>query len=142
VVHILFSPVRGGRAGPSGILLIFLDGSVCNFCSAVSCTRRGEFWSGHEEELEDRRIREADGTTCVRFPRFDFQAGFYAAFHFILEHLRNSILNFRDRFSGAAAARELTTWNLIHRAGLAPLERAPRPSSSRMGFSLSVFRSA
>src|SRR4029077_20286892 len=82
-----------------------------------------------------------DGATRARFPRFDFQAEFYAAFHFTLEHLRNLILNFRDDFSGATAASELTTWNLIHRAGPAPLERVPRPSSSRTGFSLSVFQS-
>jgi len=75
----------------------------------------------------------------ARVHRFDFKVGFYGFFHFILEHLLNSILNFRDDVSGAAAAYGLMTWDLIHRAGSAPLERAPRPSSSRTGLSVSLF---
>jgi hypothetical protein len=63
--------------------------------------------------------------------RFDFNFGFHAVFFLILEHHLHSILNFRDDISGAAAARGLTTWDLNHRAGPAPQERAPRPSFRR-----------
>ena len=38
------------------------------------------------------------------------------------------LLNFRDDLPGAASPRGLTAWHLNHRAGLAPQERAPRPS--------------
>jgi hypothetical protein len=65
-------------------------------------------------------------------------AGFYGVFYLILVHILDFFLDFRDDISGAAAARGLTTWDLIHRAGPAPLERAPRPSFRRTGFSLSL----
>ena len=101
---------------------------VCNLSSAARERRRGEFWSRHGNESENRTIRDTAGTPRARCPRFDFQAGFYAVFWFILEHHLNYILNFRDDISGGKRARGLTTWDLIHRAGPAPLERAPRPS--------------
>ena len=46
----------------------------------------------------------------------------------ILEHSLHDLLTFRDDISGAEAARGLTTWDLHHRAGLAPKERVPRPT--------------
>ena len=64
----------------------------------------------------------------ARVHRFDFMARFYDVFRFILEHLLNSILYFRDDVSGAASAYGLMTWDLIHRAGPALMGRAPRPS--------------
>jgi hypothetical protein len=139
-VKILFFSRAWGKSGLVQIF-IFFDGSARIFSSAVSGRCRGQFWSWHGAELENETIRDAAGTQRARFHRFTFHAGFYVVFQFTLQHLRLSILNFRDDFSAAAAAGELTTWNLIHRAGPAPLERAPRPSSSRTGFSLSVFRS-
>jgi hypothetical protein len=44
-------------------------------------------------------------------------AGFYAVFVFLLVFLLYHLLNFRDDISGAAAARGLTAWDLLHRAG-------------------------
>jgi len=44
-------------------------------------------------------------------------AGFHDVSVLTLQHLLNYILNFRDDISGAAAARGLTTWDLLHRAG-------------------------
>jgi hypothetical protein len=97
---------------------------------------RGEIWSRHENESEKRNGRAAAGKPSGRDRRFDIKCGFYAVFVFILEHHLHYILNFRDDFSGRAASRGLTTWDLSHRAGPAPKERAPRPSSSRTSLQL------
>jgi hypothetical protein len=129
-----------GTSGP--VPFIYFPGRpACNLSSAVRERRRGEFWSRHGNQSENRTIRDAARTTRARCLRCDFKAGFCAVFCFTLEHHLNYILNFRDDISGGKRARGLTTWDLIHRAGPAPLERVPRPSSSRTGFSLLVFRS-
>jgi hypothetical protein len=116
--------------GTSGhVPFIYFPGRpACNLSSAVRERRRGEFWSRHGNESENRTIRDAAGTMRARCLRFDFMAGFYAVFCFTLEHHLHYILNFRDDISGGKRARGLTTWDLNHRAGPAPPERVPRPS--------------
>ena len=110
-------------------LIYFFPGRpACNLSSAARERRRGEFWSRHGNQSENRSIRDAAGTARTRRLRFDFKAGFYTVFSFTLEHHLNYILNFRDDISGGKRARGLTTWDLNHRAGPAPLERVPRPS--------------
>ena len=94
-------------------------------------TRCGEFWSRHGKESEKRAFRDAAGTPDVCGHRFDFIAAVYAVFYLTLVYLLNSIPNFRDDISGGATTRGLTTWDLNHRAGPAPMERAPRPSFSQ-----------
>src|ERR1700685_4250377 len=66
---------------------------ACNLSSAVREGRRGEFWSRHGNQSENRTIRDAAGTMRARCRRFDFEAGFYAVFCFTLEHHLNYILN-------------------------------------------------
>ena len=119
--------------GMSGtVLFIYFPGRpACNLSSAVRERRRGEFWSRHGNQSENRTIRDAARTTRARCLRCDFKAGFCAVFCFTLEHHLNYILNFRDDISGGKRARGLTTWDLNHRAGPAPMERAPRPSSQQ-----------
>jgi hypothetical protein len=121
--------------------LFFLDWPAGNFSSADCDRRRGEYWSRNGNESKNGKIRDAARTPRARSLRFDFNAGFYTVFYLTLEHHLNYLLNFRDDISGGAAARGLTTWDLIHRAGPAPRERVPRPSYSRTGLSLSGFRS-
>ncbi len=113
--------------------IYFAGRPVCNFSSAVRERRRGEFWSRHGKQSENRTIRDAARTARARCLRFDFKAGFYAVFCFNLEHHLHYILNFRDDISGGKRARGLTTWDLIHRAGPALMERAPRPSFFLVG---------
>jgi hypothetical protein len=55
---------------------------------------------------------------------------FYGVFAFSHQHFLYFLLKLRDDISGTATSRGLTTWDLYHRAGPAPLERAPRPSSA------------
>ena len=97
---------------------------------------RGIFWCRHGKESENGTIRDTAGMPRARVPRFDFKAVFHAVFFLTLKHLLHSILNFRDDISGAPATRGLTTCDLNHRAGLAPMERVPRPSLSRTGFTV------
>jgi len=101
--------VRGGREGPSH-LSIFIDWPARDFSCAVRESHREEFWSRHEKESEIRTIRNAAESPRACGRQFDFKAGFYALFHFLLIHHLDSILNFRDDFSWAAGARGLTTW--------------------------------
>jgi len=103
------------------------DWPARNFKSAV-CDAREEFWSRHESESETRAIRDAAGSQRIRARRFDFMDGFYALFYLTLVYFLDYLLNFRDDLPGAASPRGLTAWHLNHRAGLAPQERAPRPS--------------
>jgi hypothetical protein len=49
-------------------------------------------------------MRGTDRASRRRVHRFDFMARFYDVFRFILEHLLDSILHFRDDVSGAASA--------------------------------------
>jgi hypothetical protein len=114
--------------GMSGFVLPFHGRPACNLSSAVREMPRGEFWSRHGNGSENRKIRDAAQAARAWCLRSDFQAGFYTVFCFTLEHHLNYILNFRDDISGGKRARGLTTWDLNHRAGPAPLERAPRPS--------------
>ena len=57
---------------------------------------------------------------------------FYAVFQLTHLQLRDSILNFPDNVRRARKSRGLKTWDLNHRAGLAPQERAPRPSKKEV----------
>ncbi len=105
-----------GTSGPVPFIFL-LDRPARNFGFAACENRRGEFWSRHGNESENKTIRDAAGTPRARGRRFDFKAGFYAVFSFILEHLLDYLLNFRDDIWGAAASRGMTTWHLNHRAG-------------------------
>jgi|SRR5579862_1412814 len=61
-------------------------------------------------------------------------AGFHAVFLLTLQYTLNHLLIFRDDISGATAARGLTTWDFIHRAGPSrKIGMAPRPSFGNTG---------
>jgi hypothetical protein len=125
-VKLIFSRAWGNER--VRLIYFFLGRPACNLSSAARARRRREFWSRHGNQSENRTTRDAARTARARCLRFDFQAGFYAVFCFTLEHHLHYIFNFRDDISGGKRARGLTTWDLNHRAGPAPLERAPRPS--------------
>ena len=98
-----------------------------------------KFWNRREKESENRSSKDAALSPRIRLRRFDFMDALHAVFNLTLVLLLDHLLNFRDDIPGATALRGLTAWHLHHRAGSAPQERAPRPSKSRTGFSLSPF---
>jgi hypothetical protein len=120
--------VRGGRAGPSH-LFVLSAGPLAILAPRLAKGAAEKIWSRHGNESESEAIkRKATGRPRACEVRFHFKVGFHNVFTLTLEYLLNYLLNFRADIRGAAAARGLTTWDLIHRAGPAPTERAPRPS--------------
>ena len=126
-----FLPCVGDeRARP--IYLFSSTGPRAISSSAVCERLRGKSRSRCDRKSEKRTIGDAGGTPRARSRRFDLKSKFYAVFYFILVHFLDFTLNFPDDISGAAACG-LTTRDLIHRAGPALMERAPRPSLGRTG---------
>ena len=129
-----FLPCVGEKAGPSHSFFP-ATGPLAMLAPRLAKGAAEIIWSRHGNESENGTIkREAEGRPRACKHRFSFKVGFYAVFNLTLEYLLNYLLNFRDDIWGATATRGLTTWDLIHRAGLALTERAPRPSFIRAGF--------
>jgi len=73
------------RGGSGSVICRRLARSQFGF--AVRKNFREQFWSGHENESENRGIRNAaNSPRALRFFRFLFKAGFRAVFNLTLEH--------------------------------------------------------